>query len=132
MEKFARTLIKLRLATRRACMCEADDKQKKNTLSLKTKVLFLISEGYDTSQIIATLLVAKTNLALITKQLAECGLIEKAKNDDDHRKLLYFLTERGQNYLDERIKAIVSGVGDFSNEERSIIEKAVALLGEKL
>ena len=83
MDNFAKTLVKLRLATRKVCMCEADEKQKKNTLSLKTKVLFLIGEGYDTAQIISTLLIAKTNLALLTKQLADGGFIEKTKNDDD-------------------------------------------------
>ena len=30
MDNFAKTLIKLRLATRKVCMCEADEKQKKN------------------------------------------------------------------------------------------------------
>ncbi|MBQ8882714.1 MAG: hypothetical protein IJY70_04940 [Clostridia bacterium] len=129
MDKFAKTLIKLRLATRKVCMCEADSGQKKNTLSLRTKVLFLIGEGYDTAQIISTLLIAKTNLALLTKQLAEGGLIEKAKNDEDHRKLLYFLTERGKAYLDERISIIATSAKDFTADEREIIEKAVALLG---
>lgn len=129
MDNFAKTLIKLRLATRKVCMCEADEKQKKNTLSLKTKVLFLIGEGFDTAQIISTLLIAKTNLALLTKQLADGGFIEKTKNDDDHRKLLYFLTERGKAYLDERVSIIATNSSDFSDEERAIIEKAVALLG---
>ncbi|MBR2988737.1 MAG: hypothetical protein IKC64_03330 [Clostridia bacterium] len=129
MDNFAKTLVKLRLATRKVCMCEADEKQKKNTLSLKTKVLFLIGEGYDTAQIISTLLIAKTNLALLTKQLADGGFIEKTKNDDDHRKLLYFLTQRGKAYLDERISVIASNASSFTDEERAIIEKAVALLG---
>lgn len=45
MYELAEKIIELRLATRRACMCEGKGRSKKNTLSLKTKVLFLIGKN---------------------------------------------------------------------------------------
>ena len=79
MYDLAKGIIALRLATRRACMCEGKGQTKKNTLSLKTKVLFLIAEGCSPRDIIACLMIAKTNLALLTRDMATEGLIVKTK-----------------------------------------------------
>lgn len=129
MHELAKSIIALRLSTRRACMCEGKGNTKKNTLSLKTKVLFLISEGCGVKQIIASLFIAKTNLALLTRDMAEEGLIVKTKGSADRREVNFALTERGRAYLDERLAAIEENVGfKDSPEAEKIIEAAIMLL----
>lgn len=129
MHELAKSIIALRLSTRRACMCEGKGNTKKNTLSLKTKVLFLISEGCGVKQIIASLFIAKTNLALLTRDMAEEGLIVKTKGSADRREVNFTLTELGRAYLDERLAAIEENVGfKDSPEAEKIIEAAIMLL----
>ena len=129
MHELAKSIIALRLSTRRACMCEGKGNTKKNTLSLKTKVLFLISEGCGVKQIIASLFIAKTNLALLTRDMAEEGLIVKTKGSADRREVNFALTELGRAYLDERLAAIEDNVGfKDSPEAEKIIEAAIMLL----
>ena len=129
MHELAKSIIALRLSTRRACMCEGKGNTKKNTLSLKTKVLFLISEGCGVKQIIASLFIAKTNLALLTRDMAEEGLIVKTKGAADRREVNFALTELGRAYLDERLAAIEENVGfKDSPEAEKIIEAAIMLL----
>lgn len=129
MHELAKSIIALRLSTRRACMCEGKGNTKKNTLSLKTKVLFLISEGCGVKQIIASLFIAKTNLALLTRDMAEEGLIVKTKGSADRREVNFALTELGRAYLDERLAAIEENVGfKDSLEAEKIIEAAIMLL----
>ncbi len=129
MHELAKSIIALRLSTRRACMCEGKGNTKKNTLSLKTKVLFLISEGCGVKQIIASLFIAKTNLALLTRDMAEEGLIVKTKGSADRREVNFALTELGRAYLDERLAAIEENVGfKDSPEAEKIIESAIMLL----
>ena len=132
--ELAEKIIELRLATRRACMCEGKGRSKKNTLSLKTKVLFLIGKKYSPKEIIASLLIAKTNLALLTKDMAQEGLIVKEKSALDKREVCYTLTENGKNYLDERLKAIDENLSQVFpdeanvNEAIALIDKTIALL----
>lgn len=129
MHELAKSIIALRLSTRRACMCEGKGNTKKNTLSLKTKVLFLIFEGCGVKQIIASLFIAKTNLALLTRDMAEEGLIVKTKGSADRREVNFALTELGRAYLDERLAAIEENVGfKDSPEAEKIIESAIMLL----
>lgn len=129
MHELAKSIIALRLSTRRACMCEGKGNTKKNTLSLKTKVLFLISEGCGVKQIIASLFIAKTNLALLTRDMAEEGLIVKTKGSADRREVNFALTELGRAYLDERLAAIEENVSfKDSPEAEKIIESAIMLL----
>ena len=106
MHKLAEKIIELRLATRRVCMCEGKEGAKKNTLSLKTKVLFLISKEFRPKEIIASMKIAKTNLALLTKEMADEGLIEKLKDGLDRREVTYSITAKGQEYLDTRLSSI--------------------------
>ena len=98
MYDIADKIIELRLNTRRVCMCEGD-KNKKSTITLKTKVLFLIAQGLSTKDIILSLGIAKTNLALLTSSLSDEGLIIKKKKIDDKREKSYTLTEKGKQHL---------------------------------
>ena len=127
MYDLAQKIIELRLATRRACMCEGRDQSKKNTLSLKTKPLFLIDKGCSPKEIIAALVIAKTNLALLTKDMAAEGLIVKTKGTLDRREVYYSLTDNGKKYLNERLFIIEEGVKSNFVTEDGYLE-AIALL----
>ena len=127
MYDLAQKIIELRLATRRACMCEGRDQSKKNTLSLKTKTLFLIDKGCSQKEIIAALVIAKTNLALLTKDMAAEGLIVKTKGTLDRREVYYSLTDNGKKYLNERLFIIEEGVKSNFVTEDGYLE-AIALL----
>lgn len=134
MGKLAQKIIELRLATRRACMCESGGAKKKNTLSLKTKVLFLIEKGYSVRDIISSLMIAKANLALIMTELCSEGLITKAKSLVDRREIKPELTDAGYRYLAERENAIEDEIGFyFGSEEEyndavAALSKAIAVL----
>ena len=115
-------------------MCEGGGGTKKNTLSLKTKVLFLIEKGYSAKDIISSLMIAKTNLALITTDLCSEGLITKTKSTIDRREINFALTEEGYRFLSERENAIEEEIGFYFGSEEEYnhaidtISKAIAVL----
>lgn len=115
-------------------MCEGNDRAKKNTLSLKTKALFLISRGCSPKEIIASLCIAKTNLAILTNEMALGGLIVKSKGTLDRREVNYTLTDAGEEYLRERMFVIEEKIKpafpteDAYEEAEKLIAKAVKLL----
>lgn len=115
-------------------MCEGKDKNKKSTISLKTKILFLIAEECSPREIVSELMIAKTNLALITKDMANEGLIEKSKTSLDRREVSYSITPKGHDYLNERLRLIELNLpSSYSDEELQnailIVENAIELLG---
>ncbi len=136
MYKLAEKILELRLATRRVCMCEGKEGAKKNTLSLKTKVLFLIGKEYRPKEIISAMKIAKTNLALLTKEMANEGLIEKLKDGLDRREVTYSITQKGRDYLCSRLSSIENDlVSSFAteyqyNEAMELISTVVTILGE--
>ncbi len=105
MYEIADKIIELRLALRRACMCE-DSSANKSTMSLKTKILYLIAGGASSKDILAALGIAKTNLALITSAMAKEGLITKTHKIGDKREIAYAPTKDGLAYLKERTDRI--------------------------
>lgn len=125
MYDVADKIIDLRLNTRRVCMCEGE-KNKKSTITLKTKVLFLIAQGLSTKDIILSLGIAKTNLALLTSSLSDEGLIIKKQKLDDKREKSYTLTAQGKQHLDsvkEKINLAFKTVITTDEEFESAIKK---------
>lgn len=108
-------------------MCEGGGSKKKNTLSLKTKVLFLIEKGYSARDIVSALMIAKTNLALITAELCSEGLITKTKGSIDRREIELALTEDGYRYLAEREDAIEEEIGFYFGSEEEYDDAVAAL-----
>ena len=106
MNDLAEKVIELRLASRRACMCENQDNNKKSTLSLRTKVMYLIRKGFSPKEISLKLCIAKANLALITSALAKDGLIVKSHKSKDKREISFDLTAKGDRALDECLETI--------------------------
>ncbi|MBE5730495.1 MAG: MarR family transcriptional regulator [Clostridiales bacterium] len=114
--ELAQKLVELRIATRGATMCENMYGKSKNTLSLKTKILFLIRDkSLPPSDIISTLHLAKTNVALIAAEMIKEGLIVKEKSELDKRSVWYAITDKGKEYLDSRLRVIE----DMLNERYS-------------
>ena len=136
MFEIAEKIIELRLATRKACMCEADYGNKKGTLSLKTKILFLISRSLSPREIVLATRIAKTNLALLTKSMADEGLIVKNKGNLDKREVSYVLTEKGKTYLDCRLSQIQNDISkNFVSDEQyndalDVLTRAIELLSD--
>ncbi len=130
MYDIADKIIELRLATRRVCMCESAQ-SKKSTMSLKTKVLFLIERGNSAKDIIWNLNIAKTNLALLTSSLERDGLITKTQKLRDKREKNYTLTDKGIKYLSER-KEIINSLFKTLITSESDLEDAVSKIDEVL
>ena len=119
MKKIADTVIELRIATRRACMCENQSDRKKSTLSLKTKVLYLVQKGLSVKDITLVLCVAKTNLAQIISSLIKDGFMLKSRAYDDRREVRLMVTGKGRKYLSDCKAAIESRFKNAYSEEES-------------
>lgn len=125
----AEKLVELRIATRSATMCESISGKTKNTLSLKTKILFLLKdESLPPVDIMTTLHLAKTNLALLTTEMAKEGLITKDKQQSDKRSVYYSITDSGKEYLNARLEIIESTLKKAFNDEE--YDKAFKALDE--
>lgn len=102
-------LVELKILLRRACMCEGGA-AKKSTLSLKTKVLYLLkNRPLKAGEIMSSLCIAKPNVTALTNGLEAEGLIEKTRGSVDRREVSLSLTDAGHEYLQERLDIIESG-----------------------
>lgn len=130
----AEKLVELRIATRGATMCENASGKTKNTLSLKTKILFLLKDkSLPPIDIMTTLHLAKTNLALLATEMASEGLITKDKQSYDKRVIYYSITEAGKEYLSARLDIIEGALskafqGDEYQKAYSALDEAVNVL----
>ena len=127
-------LIELRIATRGATMCESVGGKAKNTLSLKTKILFLLKDkSLPPLDLMTTLHLAKTNLALMTSEMARENLIVKERPSHDKRAIYYSITDEGKKYLDARLNTIEESLKkSFSQKEYDAalktLDKAIGIL----
>jgi len=122
-------VVKLRIATRSATMCENVSGKNKNTLSLKTKVLFLLKDKTLSPSDVMTLLhLSKTNLAILMNTMVEENLVIKTKNSSDKREITYKITEDGRQYLEQRLNIIESYAKSIGED----YDKAVQTLKEAL
>lgn len=105
---------------------------KKTNLTIKDKfILFLLNENLAPRDLIKLLGVAKTNLALISQDLLRNGLIEKQKDEFDHRLIKYSLTESGTKQaksLAEKINLNAKNLLEFKNKNIEINETVEKLL----
>lgn len=76
-------------------------------LGLKERLLFcLLRSPKPPRELMESLCMAKTNLALLAKKCIEEGLIVKTKQSGDRRMLHYALTEQGRKSIEDRIAQI--------------------------
>lgn len=128
-------LVELKILLRRACMCENAGTAKKSTLSLRTKVLYLLKDRpLKAGELISALCVAKPNVTALTNSLEADGLITKTRSSGDRREVTLALTESGVEYLNERLAIIESGFKNILTTEEeygeaeSDVEDVISLL----
>lgn len=119
MPDIAEKIIELRIATRRACMCEDSTKKKKNTLSLKSKILFNLSKkSLSPCELISSLQIAKANLTILTNQMVREGLIIKTKGTFDRREITYSITDEGREILKTKLDIIEKAFSTILTDEK--------------
>ncbi len=102
----AKNMLKLEILSQNAC--EGFSGVKKTLLTQKDKVLFLIGEYDKVSPtiLINKLYIAKSNLALICKQLLLEKYIVATSDKNDRRIIYYTITDKGANSLEEKLAYI--------------------------
>ena len=118
MDKIADKIIELRIATRRAAMCENSGGSNKNTLSLKSKFLFCLRDKKQSPyELMNSLQMGKTNLAILAKSMLGEGLIEKLAGGTDRRHIEFRITEAGREYLQKRLDTIEQAFKNILTDE---------------
>ena len=134
--RLAKNIMLARILTQNACE-SSEERNRKKLLTVKVRTLFLIGEYGEVSPslLIDKLFIAKSNLALICKQLLTEGLIETSQDLEDKRIIYYNLTSKGKDFLDDKLKAIqknVSECSDYNAEEfADSLEKINKVLNKK-
>ena len=93
------------LETKSLCQTICNISQNEATQT-QVKLLYFIDEyGSCSPQILISKLgIQKTNLALITKQMINSGLIISKKGSYDHRSIFYSLTQKGKTMLNQYLE----------------------------
>ena len=124
-------IIQLRILLQNVCDgFDNENFNKKTTLTMRTKVLYVISrnENCTPSTLINTLGIAKSNLALLCKGLCDDGVIETTKSDGDkgERELVEFyftmasdlkLTAREQKSMEKKFDDIINFLNKKVNKQ---------------
>lgn len=97
---------------------------KKNNLTIKDKLLiFLLEKDLAPFELIKCLGIAKTNLALIVKDLSNNGDIEKFHDEIDKRNITISLTEKGKTKAEEILNNLNKNINQilaFKNNAEKI------------
>lgn len=106
--ELARNIMRLRILSSNACESFEKQMNKKNLLTTKVRILFLIDEYKTVSPtfLIDRLYVAKSNIALFCKQLLLEGLITSSQDLIDKRIIYYCLTQKGKEFLKSKLSFI--------------------------
>lgn len=101
-------------------------------LTIRDKVLILLTErSMYPYELIKMLSVAKTNLALICKELVKEGLIKKEKPEIDRRNVVYSLTVVGEEKARSILKLVYKQINmkiEYKNKNEEINNKVDNLL----
>ena len=129
-----RLIIALRMELEKICDgFDTEDGNKKSNLTLKMKMLFLLSTHGELSpnSLISSLGLAKSNLTILCRSLLEEGLIEVKKSETDKRTISYILTNKGEKQLKAYLNQLKVDNINLFKSERSVkaLEKK---LGEVL
>lgn len=119
-------IIQLRILLQNVCDgFDNENFNKKTTLTMRTKVLYVISrnENCTPSTLINTLGIAKSNLALLCKGLCDDGVIETTKSNGDRRNVYYNLTSKGERELVEFYFMMASDLKLTAREQKSMEKK---------
>ncbi len=125
--KLQEQIVELRILLQNICDgFSTENFNKKTSLTMRTKVLFVLSKRKlcSPSVLIETLGVAKSNLALLCKSLCEEGVIKADKGNNDKRNIYYSLTPKGERELNE-FYVLMSNEVDYAlnDKDMKIMEK---------
>lgn len=120
--ELAKSILKLQILTQNACE-EFEKDNKKSQISQKIKVLFMINEfeKVSPSVLINKLHIAKSNIALLCKQLILEQMITFVADIKDKRIIYYNLTEKGKTFLDEKLGKIQNNTIACCNNSQTLI-----------
>ncbi len=122
----AKNIIKARILTQNACESFSKDTSKKDSLPVNVRILFMIADYGRVSPtlLIDKLYIAKSNLALMCKQLISDGLIESSSDLRDKRIIYYSLTDKGREFLDSKLESIEYNITRLcTNEDISLLNQ---------
>ena len=130
-------IIALRMELERICDgFDSADGNKKTNLTLKMKMLFLLSTNGELSpnSLISALGLAKSNLTILCRSLLEEGLIEVKKSETDKRTISYILTNKGEKQLKTYLNQLKVDNINLFKSERSVktLEKKLSEVLELL
>ena len=120
--KLTEQIVELRIMLQRICDgFSTENFNKKTSLTMRTKVLFVLSKNKQCppSILIESLGIAKSNLALLCKSMCEEGVIVADKGNNDKRNIYYSLTAKGERELNE-FYVLMSGEVDVALNEREM------------
>ncbi len=124
---FANSIVWLKLLTDRIC----EGKNKKNGLFLVSyQVLFVLNENERVSpkELVLSLGLAKSNLAIIAKKMMKDGLIERTKDLQNRKEIYYNITLKGKEVLMAKLAQIENSCTESEKKETSLLQKVVQIL----
>ena len=115
----AKNIVKTKILTQNACESFDKSHNKKDSLPINIKILYMIQDYGKVSPtlLIDKLYIAKSNLALMCKQLIADGLIESQQDLVDRRIIYYSLTEKGAEYLGTKLIGIQKNIEKTMSQE---------------
>ena len=89
---------------------------------LKHKILYLISKNGKTPPkiLIDILGVNKSNLAICCNALVKDGLISKNRELLNKREIYYYITTKGENLLNDKLKNVENSLNRLKNKDKII------------
>ena len=124
---FTNSIVWLKLLTDRIC----EGKNKKNGLFLVSyQVLFVLNENERVSpkELVLSLGLAKSNLAIIAKKMMKDGLIERTKDLQNRKEIYYNITLKGKEFLMAKLAQIENSCTESEKKETSLLQKVVQIL----
>lgn len=118
----ARKLLEIKTLSQTICNITKNEATN-NTL----KVLYFVDEYTSISPqiLISKLGIVKSNLALLTKKMIKDGLIYSKKSLNDKRSIVYSITPKGKNMLNEYLNSLNK---IFHEEDPTLGENLDAIL----
>lgn len=133
-------IIALRMELEKICDgFDTEDGNKKSNLTLKIKMLFLLSCHGELAPnaLISSLGLAKSNLTILCRSLLSEGLIAVKKSETDKRTISYILTSKGDKQLKAYLNQLKVDNINLFKSERSVktlekkLSEVLVLLNKK-
>lgn len=128
-------LLSLAINLQNICQSSNSKQLNKEVFSIKFKILFLIKNyGKVSPKVLCKKLnMAKSNIALFSKQLLNENLILSMADDVDHRVIYYCLTSQGEKYVCNFLNLLDKHISQtFENNKLNDIMRNIINLNRQL